>query len=144
MSTSIVYIDLDLRSVTLERNGSMPNINVVGESRVDTVTKLRFEYDKYISSLEAKYVFQKIEKNVISNINGQKKVFIEEFNILYEQLSNLSEELEKINKLKIEKINLEKKIELLEKLSKKFHNICVCMNKLIIMFYFLFRRKYCF
>lgn len=140
MSTRIVYTDLDLQSVTLERNGSMPNINVVGNSPVNTVTKLRFEYDKYLSSLEAKYVLQKIEKSVISNINEQKKVFIEEFNILHEQLSTLSEELKKKKKLKIEKEDLQKKIELLEMLSKKFHNIGICVTdeyiyKVIFLFY---------
>lgn len=96
----------------------MPNINLPGNSQTGEITKLRLEYDRYLSSLEAKYVCKQIEKSVISNINEQKKIFIEEFKTLYEQLSTLSGELEKINKLKVEKQNLDKKLELLEILSK--------------------------
>lgn len=100
-------------------HGSMPNLSITGKRiRMDKTTKLRFEYDKYLSSLEAKCALQMTEKKVTTNINEQKRVFREEFSNLKEQLENLSKELESINKLKIEKKNLDKKIELLKILSK--------------------------
>ncbi|XP_022183186.1 uncharacterized protein LOC111042798 isoform X2 [Myzus persicae] len=106
-------------NVTLERNGSMPNLNATGNRlQLDKITKLRFAYDKYLSSLEAKYVFQMIEKNISSNVNEQKKVFRDEFNILKDQLVTLSKELEMINGLKIEKKLIDQKIEGLEMLNK--------------------------
>ncbi|CAI6350500.1 unnamed protein product [Macrosiphum euphorbiae] len=106
-------------NVTLERNGSMPNLNATGNRlQLDKTTKLRFAYDKYLSSLEAKYVFQKIEKNISSNVNEQKKVFRDEFDILKGQLVTLSNELEKINGLKTEKKLIDQKIEALEMINK--------------------------
>lgn len=97
----------------------MPNLNATGNRlQLDKITKLRFAYDKYLSSLEAKYVFQMIEKNISSNVNEQKKVFRDEFNILKDQLVTLSKELEMINGLKIEKKLIDQKIEGLEMLSK--------------------------
>lgn len=106
-------------NVTLERNGSMPNLNATGNRlQLDKTTKLRFAYDKYLSSLEAKYVFQMIEKNISSNINKQKKVFRDEFDILKNQLVTLSKELESINGLKIEKKLIDQKFEVLEMLNK--------------------------
>jgi len=72
----------------------MPNLNATGNRlQLDRTTKLRFAYDKYLSSLEAKYVFQMIEKNISSNVNEQKKVFRDEFDILKDQLVTLSKEL---------------------------------------------------
>ncbi|XP_060877801.1 uncharacterized protein LOC132950389 [Metopolophium dirhodum] len=106
-------------NVTLERNGSMPNLNATGNRlQLDKTTKLRFAYDKYLSSLEAKYVFQKIEKNISSNVDEQKKVFRDEFDILKDQLVTLSNELEKINGLKTEKKLIDQKIEALEMINK--------------------------
>lgn len=106
-------------NVTLERNGSMPNLNATGNRlQLDKTTKLRFAYDKYLSSLEAKYVFQKIEKNISSNVDEQKKVFRDEFNILKDHLVTLSKELEKINGLKTEKKLIDQKIEALEIINK--------------------------
>lgn len=96
----------------------MPNLNVTSKTNVNKITKLRLEYDKYLSSLEAKYIFQMIEKKVMSNINEQKKVFNEELNIIKKQLTTLSNELEQINHLKIEKKTLNKKMEILQMLSK--------------------------
>jgi len=97
----------------------MPNLNATGNrTRVDKITKLRFEYDKYLSSLEAKYSFQIIEKKIIANITKQKTVFQEEFDILKKQLISLIEELDSINQLKMEKKNIDKKFELLEMLRK--------------------------
>lgn len=96
----------------------MPNLNVANKTKVDKITKLRFEYDKYLSSLEAKYIFQMNEKKIMSNINEQKKIFNEEFNIIKKQLTALSNELEHINNLKIEKKTLDKKFEILQMLSK--------------------------
>lgn len=114
------YYVIDFSSnVTLERNGSMPNLNATGNRlQLDKTTKLRFAYDKYLSSLETKYVFQMIEKNISSNINKQKKVFRDEFDTLKNQLVTLSKELESINGLKIEKKLIDQKFEVLEMLSK--------------------------
>lgn len=96
----------------------MPNLSTTGSRmRVDKTTKLRFEYDKYLSSLEAKYTFQVAEKKINSNINEQKNVFKEEFYLLKEQLAALTEEIKLISEFKIEKENLEKKCEVLEMLS---------------------------
>ncbi|XP_001948663.1 uncharacterized protein LOC100168128 [Acyrthosiphon pisum] len=106
-------------NVTLERNGSMPNLSATGNRlQLDKTTKLRFAYDKYLSSLEAKYVFQQIEKNISSNVNEQKKVFRDEFVILKDQIVTLSNELEKINGLKTEKKLIDQKIEALEMINK--------------------------
>ncbi|XP_025422788.1 putative uncharacterized protein DDB_G0282133 isoform X2 [Sipha flava] len=106
-------------NINLERNGSMPNLNTIGSRmRVDKITKLRFEYDKYLSSLEAKYTFQVTEKKITANINEQKNIFREEFNLLKEQLVTLTEKIKLISKLKIEKENLDKKCEVLEMLNK--------------------------
>ncbi|XP_025194002.1 uncharacterized protein LOC112593701 [Melanaphis sacchari] len=106
-------------NVTLERNGSMPNLNATGNRlQLDKTTKLRFAYDKYLSSLEAKYVFQMFEKNISSNIDKQKKVFRDEFDILKNQLVTLSKELESINGLKLEKKLIDQKYEVLEILNK--------------------------
>lgn len=97
----------------------MPNLNLVGNRiQVDKTTKLRYEYDKYLSSLEAQYALQKIEKKITLNINEQKNVFREEFDILKKQLTTLSNEIELINELKIEKKNIDAKFEVLEILSK--------------------------
>lgn len=114
------YYVIDLNcNITLERNGSMPNLNLVGNRmQVDKTTKLRYEYDKYLSSLEAKYALQMVEKKITLNINEQKKVFREEFDILKKQLVSLSNEIEMINELKIEKKNIDEKFEVLEILSK--------------------------
>lgn len=112
------FIDLN-GNVTMDRNGSMPNINMIGNrTQLDKTKQLRFEYDKYVSSLEAKHALQTIEKKLSSNIIEQKKVFLEEFETLKNQLVTLSEELKLINDLKIEKNDLTKKIEVLEKISK--------------------------
>lgn len=86
--------------------------------QVDKTTKLRFEYDKYLSSLEALYISQRVEKKIISNIDEQKKIFREEFNILKNQLVDLCKEIDLIKKLKIEKKNIDEKFEVLEILSK--------------------------
>jgi len=97
----------------------MPNLNATGNRlQLDKITKLRFAYDKYLSSVEAKYVFQMIEKNISGNVNEQKKVFKDEFGMLKDQLVTLSQELETINGLKIEKKMIDRKIEGLELLSK--------------------------
>jgi len=101
----------------------MPNLNATGNRlQLDKITKLRFAYDKYLSSLEAKYVFQMIEKNITANVNEQKKVFKDEFDVLKDQLVTLSQELETINELKIEKKMIDQKIEGLEMLSKQILN----------------------
>lgn len=106
----------------------MPNLNATGNRlQLDKTTKLRFAYDKYLSSLEAKYVFQKIEKNISSNVNEQKKVFRDEFDSLKDQLVTLNNELEMINGLKIEKKIIDQKIEVLEMLSKP-KLICIHLN----------------
>jgi len=116
-------------NVTLERNGSMPNLNATGNRlQLDKITKLRFAYDKYLSSLEAKYVFQMIEKDISSNINEQKKVFRNEFDVLKKQLVTLSKELELINGLKIEKKLIDQKFEVLEMLSKHIILIYLYLN----------------
>lgn len=102
----------------------MPNLNLIGNRmQVDKTTKLRFEYDKYLSSLEAKYALQIVEKKINLNINEQKKVFREEFDILKKQLITLRNEIESINELKIEKKNIDEKFEVLEILSK----YCSCL-----------------
>lgn len=107
-------------NVTMERNGSMPNINMIGNRmpQLEKTKQLRFAYDKYLSSVEAKYALQTIEKKISSNIIEQKKVFLEEFETLKNQLVTLSEELKLINDLKTEKNDLVKKIEVLEKINK--------------------------
>lgn len=103
----------------MERNGSMPNLNATGSRmQVDKITKLKFSYDNYLSSLVAKCVFQRIEKKIMSNIEVQKKVFRDEFHNLETQLLPLREELDSINELKIKKKTLDEKIEVLEMLSK--------------------------
>jgi len=103
----------------MERNGSMPNINMIGNrTPLDKTKQLRFEYDKYLSSLEAKHALQVIQKKIASNIIEQKKVFLEEFETLKNQLVSLNEELKSINELRIEKNDIDKKIEILENISK--------------------------
>lgn len=136
---SIQYCVIDFSTnVTLERNGSMPNLNATGNRlQVDKITKLRFAYDKYLSSLEAKYVFQKIEQNISLNINEQKKVFRDEFDILKNQLVTLSNELEMINGLKIEKKLIDQKVEGLEMLSKQLL-ICIFLNNVLLTYVNLF------
>lgn len=104
----------------------MPNLNLIGNrTQLDRTTKLRFKYDEYLSSLEAKHVFQKIEKKVVSNINEQKKVFLDEFNTLKIQLITLSDELNLKNQLKIEKKELDERIKVLEMLGKLIISICL-------------------
>lgn len=99
----------------MERNGSLPNLSLNGnKTQLDKTTKLRFAYDKYLSSLEAKYVLQMTEAKINSNISQQKKVFFEEFDMLKKQLQSLSNELESTKKLKIEKNILDKKFEVIE------------------------------
>lgn len=88
-----------------------------------------------------KHVFQKLEKKLTSNINEQKRVFVEEFENLKQQLVTLDNELKSINKLKLEKQEFDKKIEVLEMLSK-YLNIIVNLFFFIkiifnIIFYFL-------
>lgn len=134
----IIYSIIDFRSVTLGRNGSMPNLNVTSKTKVDKITKLRFEYDKYLSSLEAKYIFQMNEKKIMSNINKQKKIFNEEFNIIKQQLTALSNELEHINHLKIEKKTLDKKFEILQMLSK-YQLIYIIIDFVFINLFLLLR-----
>jgi len=103
----------------MERNGSMPNINMIGNrTPIDKTKQLRFEYDKYLNSVEAKHALQTIEKKITSNIIEQKKVFLEEFETLKNQLVTLSEELQSINELKMKKNDIVKKIEVLENISK--------------------------
>lgn len=112
------FLDLN-PNITMERNGSMPNINMIGNrTPLDKTKQLRFEYDKYLSSLEAKYALQAIQKKITSNIIEQKKVFLEEFETLKHQLVSLSEELKSINELTIDKNHIDKKIEVLENISK--------------------------
>lgn len=116
ISFSVVELN---SNITMERNGSMPNLSSTGSRvPVDKTMKLRFAYDKYLSSLEAKYTFQVTEKKITSNINEQTDVFRGEFDFLKKQLVTLTEELKLINEFKIEKENLDKKLEILEMLCK--------------------------
>lgn len=93
----------------------MPNININGnKTQLNKTTQLRFAYDKYLSSLEAKYVLQMTETKINSNISEQNKVFREEFDTLKKQLQSLSDELELIKTLKIENNTLDKKFEVIE------------------------------
>lgn len=97
----------------------MPNLLASGDRvQLDKTIKLKNAYDKYLSSLEAKYAFQTFEKKITSNINGQKKVFREELDILKKQLVTLNKEFESINGLKIEKKLIDQKFEVLEMLGK--------------------------
>ncbi|VVC33200.1 Hypothetical protein CINCED_3A015181 [Cinara cedri] len=106
-------------NITIERNGSLPNLNLNGNrTQLDKTTQLRFAYDKYLSSLEAKYVLQRTETKINSNISEQKKIFLEEFDMLKKQLQSLSNELELTKTLKIEKNILDKKFEVIELLHK--------------------------
>lgn len=103
----------------MERNGSLPNINIANNSLpVDEITQLQFAYDKYLSSLEAKYISENIKKKITSNIDEQKRVFIEEFKILRNQLENVRGELESKSKLINQKTKLDKNIEVLEVLGR--------------------------
>lgn len=93
----------------------MPNLSSNGnKAQLNKTTQLRFAYDKYLSSLEAKYVLQMTETKINSNIVEQNKVYREEFNTLKKQLQSLSDELELIKTLKIENNTLEKKFEVIE------------------------------
>lgn len=98
----------------------MPNLSV-SDTRIRATNKtssikLRLAYDKYLSSLEAKYVFEIAERNINSNLNEQKDVFREEFVTLKKQLQSLRDELESMDALKIEKNILDKKFEVIETL----------------------------
>ncbi|VVC40380.1 Hypothetical protein CINCED_3A015347 [Cinara cedri] len=103
-----------------DSNGSMPNLNASGSrnNKIDKTTRLRFAYDEYLSSLEAKYIFQLNEEKINSNINQQKKVFMGEFDMLRKQMLSLIDKLKSINSLKIEKNSLDKKTEVIETLYK--------------------------
>lgn len=104
-------------NITLERNGSLPNIYARGNrTQLDKIEKLKFQYNDYLNSMVTKYVLQKIKKENALNINKQKRVFLEEFKILKQQLQTLDEELTSINKLNLEKQEVDRKIEVLEML----------------------------
>lgn len=97
----------------------MPNINIANNSLpVDEITQLKFVYDKYLSSLEAKYISQNIKKKLTLNIDEQKRVFMEELKILRNQIEILSGEKESIFKLIKQKTKFDKNIEPLEMLGK--------------------------
>lgn len=98
----------------------MPNLSISG-TRIRTVdktssTKLRLAYDKYLSSLEAKYVFENAERNINSNLNEQKDVFREEFVTIKKQLLSLIDDLESMDAFKMEKNILDKKFEIIQML----------------------------
>lgn len=97
----------------------MPNLSTTGSRmRVDKTTKLRFGYDKYLSSLGHNYSFQVNGKKITSNNNGQKNVFEENADFLKKESAILTEELNIRAKLIIVKKDLDKKIEVLKMLSE--------------------------
>lgn len=98
----------------------MPHLNASGSrtQEVNATTKLGFAYDKYLSSLEAKYVFKITERKINLNVSEQKHVFRKEFVMLKKQLGSLCNKLKSINTFKTKADILDKKCEVIEILCK--------------------------